>query len=150
MGAIVEIERSRPAGGTADSAAATTASSAPACASNDADARDLEAVGDLLNVPPAVVDRARILLDLLGDPGRRTILERLSRRPEKPAQRLPELTAMETPDIYHRLRSLLRRRVIMRNRHHIYSVDPASLACASRYVDMIAVAASLTARARPR
>lgn len=150
MGGTVGIGSNRPDSAKRNSGKAATSPAPPGGASTHADGRDLEAVGNLLNVTPAVLDRARGLLTLLGDPGRRTILERLARRPEKPAQRLPDLMGMDGADIYHRLRSLLRRRVLVRNRHHIYSVDPAALSCASRYLDMIAVAASLTARATPR
>ncbi len=112
----------------------------------DSDARDLKAISELLDVTPAVLDRARSLFTLLGDPGRRTVLERLSRQPERPGRSLPEMTGMEDADIYHRLRSLRRGSVIVKNRHHIYSVDPLTLSCASRYIDTLTVAASLTAR----
>ena len=117
---------------------------------DDSDARDLEVIGDLLSVTPTVLARARGFFTLMGDPGRRTVVERLSRQPERPGRNLPDVTGMESPDIYHRLRSLLRGRIIVKNRHHIYSVDPLALNCASQYIDTLMAAASLTTPSRPR
>jgi hypothetical protein len=114
------------------------------------DATALEAIGGLLGVTPADIARARELFALMGDPGRRTVLERLSRQPERPGRSLPDVTGLDNPDIYHRLRSLMHGGVIVKNRHHIYSVDPVALNCASRYIDTLTAAASLTARSQPR
>lgn len=109
----------------------------------------LDTVGGLLNISADDLQRAREFFTLLGDPGRRTILERLSRRPQKPGAALPGVTGMDGADIYHRLRSLRWGRVLTKDRHQIYSVDPASLECARKYVDVLIVVASRTARGLP-
>ncbi|MDQ2859872.1 MAG: winged helix-turn-helix domain-containing protein [Pseudomonadota bacterium] len=113
-------------------------------AGGPSDAVALETVGALMQVRPADFQRARGLFTLLGDPGRRTVLESLSRRPQRPSETLPEATGMNEADIYHRLRSLRRGAVISRDRHHVYRVDPDALGCASRYVDTLMAAAALT------
>jgi len=124
------------------------------CASGDdpdgSEAGALAHIGGLLGMTRADIDRARELFDLLGDPGRRTVLERLSRQPERPGRALPDMTGMDPTDIYHRLRCLSHRGFVTKNRHHIYSVDPAALVCASRYADLLSVAAALMTRDRPR
>jgi hypothetical protein len=112
-------------------------------------APSLDAVGNLLKVSADDLQRARELFTLLGDPGRRTILERLSRRPQRPGTALPGVTGMDGADIYHRLRSLRWGRVLTKDRHQIYRVDPASLECARKYVDLLILVASWTAWSLP-
>ena len=102
----------------------------------------IETIGGLLRVSPDELQRARRLFSLLGDPGRRTILERLARRPQRPGSALPEITGMNGADIYHRLRCLRWGRVLVKDRHYIYHVDPTSLECARKYVDTLIVAAA--------
>jgi len=109
----------------------------------------LDTVGDLLKVSADDLRWAREILTLLGDPGRRTILERLSRSPQRPGAALPGVTGMDGADLCHRLRSLRWGRVLTKDRHQIYRVDPASLECARRYVDGLIVAASWTAWSLP-
>jgi hypothetical protein len=114
------------------------------------DATTLEAIGGLLGVTQADMATAREIFTLMGDPGRRTVLERLSRQPQRPGLSLPNVTGLDNPDIYHRLRSLMHGGVIVKNRHHIYSANPTALNCASRYIDTLTTAVSLTARSQPR
>lgn len=102
----------------------------------------IDRIGELLNVAPSELQRARRLFTLLGDPGRRTILERLATRPQRPGSALPEITGMNGADIYHRLRSLRWSRVLVKDRHFIYHVDPTSLECARKYVDTLIVASA--------
>ena len=102
----------------------------------------IETIGGLLRVSPGELQRARRLFSLLGDPGRRTILERLARRPQRPGSTLPEITGMNGADIYHRLRCLRWGRVLVKDRHYIYHVDPTSLECARKYVDTLIVVAA--------
>jgi hypothetical protein len=109
----------------------------------------LDTVGDLLKVSADELRWAREILTLLGDPGRRTILERLSRSPQKPGAALPGVTGMDGADIYHRLRSLRWGRVLTRDRHQIYRVDPASLECARKYFDVLIVVGARTAWSLP-
>lgn len=114
------------------------------------EASALEQIGGLIGVTGAQLNRARNLFNLLGDPGRRTVLERLARQPDRPGRALPDVTGMNHPDLYHRIRSLRNSGFLTRNRHHVYEVDPGALACASRYADLLALAASLTVREPPR
>lgn len=107
----------------------------------------VETVGAMLEVGPSTIQRARTSLTLLGDGGRRTIVEQLALRPQAPADSLPRTTGMGSPDLYHRLRSLHRNGVVARDRSHVYSVDPEALRCLSRYFDSLMVAASLTSAA---
>jgi hypothetical protein len=132
-----------------DAFAPASASPAPG-PRNGAEARTLESIGELAGITRDDMDRGRRLLTLLGDAGRRTVLEQLSRRPDKPGHRLPNITGMDHADLYHRLRSLTYCGVIAKNRHHVYSVDPGVLTSASRYADLLTLAASLTARNLPR
>lgn len=104
----------------------------------------IETVGALLDIGPSTIQRARSTLTLLGDGGRRTIVEQLALRPQAPAESLPQTTGMGSPDLYHRLRSLRRNGVVARDRAHIYSVEPEALRCLSQYFDSLMVAASLT------
>lgn len=109
-----------------------------------------ERIGGLVGVTGTDLNTARGLFNLLGDPGRRTVLERLARQPDRPGRSLPDVTGMNNPDLYHRLRSLTKCGFVTKNRHHVYSVDPRALACASRYADLLTLAASLTVREPPR
>ncbi|MBA3810685.1 MAG: hypothetical protein H0X27_03385 [Caulobacteraceae bacterium] len=108
----------------------------------------LSAIGGLMGLSDGEIDRARQAFTLLGDPGRRTILERVARRPQTASDSLPRVSGMTIPDIHHRLRSLRRARLIRRDRHHVYSVDAESLAGLSRYADLLAAAAALGLRGR--
>ncbi len=113
---------------------------------DQSDADVVTRVAGMLNVDDETLSRARRLLGMLGDPGRRTVLERLSFKPQRAGVTLPDITGMNHPDIYHRLRSLLRGQFVSRNRHHVYSVDPEALSCASRYIDTLMVVAAYSAR----
>jgi DNA-binding IclR family transcriptional regulator len=109
----------------------------------------VETVAGLMGIDAISLRRAQHVLTLLGDSGRRTIIEQLALTPQAPAGGLPGTTGMSHPDLYHRLRSLRRNGVLHRSRHHVYSVDPDTLRCMSRYMDSLMVAASLTHVARP-
>lgn len=103
-------------------------------------------------MPLELLEQARTVTNLLGDAGRRTIIERLAGRPQAPADSLRDLMGMCSPDIYHRLRSLRRNNVLTSDRMSIYSVNPSIMKLLSRYFDILMVTASLNAgpSERPR
>ncbi|MEP6966875.1 MAG: hypothetical protein ABI906_02235 [Pseudomonadota bacterium] len=103
----------------------------------------LSAIGSLMGLSAGEIDRARNVFTLLGDPGRRTILERVARKPQTASEALPRVSGMTIPDIHYRLRSLRRAKLIRRDRHHVYSVEPATLVSLSRYADLLAATAAL-------
>ncbi len=105
----------------------------------------IETISELTRVGPETIRRARTVLPLLGDAGRRTIIEQLALRPQTPAESLPRTTGMGSPDLYHRLRSLRRNGIVSRDRTHVYRLDPEALRSLSRYFDSLMVAASLNA-----
>ena len=84
-------------------------------------------------------------MELLGDPGRRTIVERLSLEPRQPKNGLSQLMGMDLPNIYHRLRSLRYNNIVACDKDHIYHVEPRPILAASKYFDVLAVASSLHA-----
>ncbi len=106
------------------------------------DASELEWIGRLLGTSAAEIDRARSVFTLLGDPARRTILERIARQPQTATEALPRLTGMSVADTHHRLRSLRRAKLMKRGRHHIYSVDPQTLSNLRNYADLLMTAAA--------
>lgn len=110
------------------------------------DASEFERIGRLLGTSAAEIDRARSLFTLLGDPARRTILERIARQPQTATEALPRLTGMSVADTHHRLRSLRRVKLMKRGRHHIYSVDPQTLSHLRNYADLLITAAAHSAK----
>lgn len=110
------------------------------------DASGLEWIGRLLGTSAAEMDRARSVFTLLGDPARRTILERIARQPQTATESLPRVTGMSAADTHHRLRSLRRVKLMKRGRHHIYSVDPQTLGNLRTYADLLMTAAALSSK----
>ena len=112
-------------------------------AANPREAVSVDSIGTLMSVDIAEIDNARRLLAILGDPGRRTIIEHLSLRPETPGRGLPDIMGMDSANIYHRLRSLRYNKVVRCDKDHIYCVEPEPLRFLSRYFQVLTVASSL-------
>ncbi|MFI4966867.1 MAG: hypothetical protein ACHP9T_16065 [Caulobacterales bacterium] len=88
------------------------------------------------------IDAARRVMALLGDPLRRTIVERLSLRPQAVNSRFLELIGAAKGDVYHRLRSLRRAELVRPERHCTYRVEVKVLSALRKYADLLLIAAS--------
>ena len=106
----------------------------------------LEPIAVLLEVSPTVLQRAHSIFTALGEAGRRRMLERLSVRPHNYGDGFGVAGGMKADGVYRRLRYLKRNSIVTRCRPHIYKVDPEYFRCASAYIDMLMVTASLSAR----
>ena len=124
-------------------AASTTSATDKRKASDPRKDVSVDSIGTLMSVDVTEIDSARRLLAILGDPGRRTIIEHLSLGPETPGRRLPDIMGMDSANIYHRLRSLRYNRIVRCDKDHIYCVEPEPLRFLSRYFQVLTVASSL-------
>ena len=104
----------------------------------------LNAVRDLLHMEEAKSFRAHGLLDLLGDPARREIVERLAEHPARRHTVLGTLPSSTPDEVKYKLRTLERSGAITRNDEHVYRVDPEAAKAASAYFDLLSTVASVS------